>query len=167
MTPPPTTTTTTTTWTPQRQYNPVFTLRTILFFSQAMTTWVFLVRHWSVMHTYDVTAWGRTLAVRTQDVIGCRYSNRVQWVRFSPEAGTAEQVTAGETVDGWCRFRVNGDRTGTSRARRLLTWQTNAMEKLIISQWIYIDLALDIRNSEHIPALLHSCNVLHRGLKSV
>lgn len=68
------------------------------------------------MHTYDVTARGRALAGGTRDVIGCHCGDRAERRRLPTQTGTAEQMAAGEAVDGRCRRGVNGDRTGTRTA---------------------------------------------------
>lgn len=67
------------------------------------------------MHTRDVPARGGALAGRTGDVIGCGRDEVVQ-------AGAAEQVAAGEAVDGRRGRRVRRDGAGTRRARARV-WQ--------------------------------------------
>lgn len=88
------------------------------------------------MHTYDVRAWGRAVAGGTQDLIGCRCSDTVLWLWFPLQTGMAEQVTAVETVDGWCRCSINRDWTRTGRAR-LLTCKANVRENWSNNQWTY------------------------------
>lgn len=109
------------------------------------------------MNAYDLTARGSALAGWTQDVIGSWYGDRAWWLWFPPQAGVAEQVAAGKTVDGGCRFGVARDRTGTRRAR-LLTWQAKENKQPFNGFILF-----NFRDQEHLKTTTFQelfCNVL-------
>lgn len=62
-----------------------------------------------MMHTYNVAVWAGALAGGTQDVFGCRCSDGVSWLRLLLQAGLAEQVTAGETIDRRHGLGINAE----------------------------------------------------------
>ena len=77
-----------------------------------------------MVHTYDATTRGRHLASWTQKGTRCRCNVPVWSFWFLLEAGTAEQVTADQPVDGWrwCWVRRDWTRTGGAH---LSTWWEN------------------------------------------